>query len=61
MKELIIKVLNYKNENEYRTISIRISEKHFKELELLVVETNQSRNALINQFIEYGLENYVIK
>lgn len=61
MKELIIKVLNYKNEDEYRTISIRISEKHFKELELLVVETNQSRNALINQFIEYGLENYVIK
>lgn len=61
MKELVIKVLNYKSENEQRTISIRMSEKHIKELELLVVETNQSRNALINQFIEYGLENYVIK
>lgn len=61
MKELVIKVLNYKSEDEHRTISIRMSEKHIKELELLVVETNQSRNALINQFIEYGLENYVIK
>lgn len=42
MTNLIIQVLDYKKGDEHRTISIRMSEKHIKELEWLVVETNQS-------------------
>lgn len=61
MTNLIIQVLDYKKGDEHRTISIRMSEKYIKELKQLAAETNQSRNALVNQFIEYGLENYVIK
>ena len=59
--ELIIEQRDIKGEDGYKIISLRIKEKNIEKLDMLIYETNQSRNALINLFIEYGLNHYKIK
>ncbi len=59
--ELIIEQRDIKGEDGYKIISLRIKEKNIEKLDMLISETNQSRNALINLFIEYGLNHYKIK
>ena len=58
--ELILEQKDTKGEDGYKTISLRIKEKNVEKLDELINITNQSRNALINKFIEFGLDNYKI-
>lgn len=55
--EIIIEPKELKGEDGYKVISIRVKDENLKRLELLTVESNRSRNALINTFIEYGLDH----
>lgn len=59
--EIIIVQKALKGEDGYKNISLRIHEKSLKRLDDLSYETNQSRNALVNVFVEYGLNHYKIK
>lgn len=59
--EIIIEEKELKGEDGHRTFSLRIKESNFEKLNELASKTNQSRNALINAFIEYGLNHYKIK
>ena len=60
-RELIIEEKPLKGDDGYKIFSLRIKKENLKRLEELSKITNQSRNALINKFIEYGLDNYKIK
>ena len=55
MKKLIIK--NSKKSNNTVTRTIRINGKTFDKINELAEKNNLSFNSVINQIIEYGLEN----
>ena len=55
MKKLIIN--NSKKSNNTFTITIRINGKTFDKINELAEKNNLSFNSVINQIIEYGLEN----
>ena len=62
MKEkLIIKKKTMKGEDGYKTFSIRIKEETVDELDKLAVQTNRSRNELINILLDYAIENSEVK
>jgi predicted DNA-binding protein len=62
MKEkLIIKKKSLKGEDGYKTFSIRIKEETVAELDRLAVETNRSRNELVNLLLDYALDNSEVK
>ncbi len=55
--KLIISKKNLKGDDGYRTFTIRIKKETIDELEKLSVETNRSRNELVNILLEYALQN----
>ena len=55
MKKLVIK--NSKKSNDTVTRTIRINGKTFDKINELAEKNNISFNSVINQIIEYGLEN----
>lgn len=57
MKKL--KIENVKKSNDTITRTIRISGKAFDKINELAEKNNLSFNNVINQIIEYGLENLV--
>lgn len=57
MKKL--KIENVKKSNDTITRTIRISGKTFDKINELAEKNNLSFNNVINQIIEYGLENLV--
>ena len=62
MKEkLIIKKKSLKGEDGYKTFSIRIKEETVENLDRLAVETNRSRNELINILLDYAISNCEVK
>ena len=50
-----------KGDDGYKVFSVRIKDKTVESLEKLVIETNRSRNELINILLEYSIENCEIK
>lgn len=62
MKEkLIINKKSLKGEDGYKTFSIRIKEETVSRLDTLSIETNRSRNELINILIDYAIDNCEVK
>lgn len=59
-KLTLIKKTKLKGEDGYVTFSIRIPEKLKERLAALAGESNQSRNAVIIQFLEFGCDNVEI-
>ena len=45
------------NANMYTVVSVRISKKVLKELEEIQMKTSLSRNALIREYVKFGLEH----
>ena len=50
-----------KGEDGYKTFSIRIKDETVANLDKLAVETNRSRNELINILLDFGIENSEVK
>ncbi|MCM1114853.1 MAG: ribbon-helix-helix domain-containing protein [Clostridium sp.] len=61
MKELILEKRTKKEQNQYKTITIRVPREFIEKVDLLAEETRHSRNALVCKFIEYGLNHYEIR
>ena len=62
MKEkLIITKRGYKEEEMYKTFSVRIKTEIVEQLEQIAAQTNRSRNELISIFLEYALKNTEIE
>ncbi len=59
--ELIIKKNGLKGEDGYKVFSIRIREDIANRIDEIAKETNNSRNYILSQFIEYGLDKYKIE
>lgn len=53
----ITKKFAAKGDDGYKVFSVRIKEETVDKLEKLVMETNRSRNELINILLEFGIEN----
>lgn len=49
------------NKNEKIVISVRLSSKKLEELDKIAVKTDISRNQLINQCIDYAIDNIDFK
>lgn len=49
-----------KGEDGYKVFSVRIKEETVAKLDQLAAESAQSRNHIINMFLEFGLEHYEI-
>lgn len=58
---MIIKKKELKGEDGYKVFSIRIKAETLKELDKLSVQTNRSRNELINLLLDWSLKNTEIK
>lgn len=52
-----LKILNFSKRNDTITRTIRISGKTFDKINDLAEKNNISFNSVINQIIEFGLEN----
>ena len=52
-----LKILNFSKRNDTITRTIRISGKTFDKINELAEKNELSFNSVINQIIEYGLEN----
>ena len=52
-----LKILNFSKRNDTITRTIRISGKTFDKINDLAEKSNISFNSVINQIIEFGLEN----
>lgn len=62
MKEkLIINKKSLKGEDGYKTFSIRIKDETVASLDALALQTNRSRNELINILIDFAIENCEVK
>ena len=59
--KLIINKKTLKGEDGYKTFSIRIKEETVSKLNKLSVETNRSRNELINILLDYAIDNCKVK
>lgn len=46
-----------KGEDGYKTFSIRIKDETVERLEEIAVETNRSRNEIINMMLDFGIKN----
>lgn len=60
-KDLIVKKKSLKGEDGYKTFSVRIKMEIAEKLDAIANETHRSRNELINQFLEYAVENCKIQ
>ena len=50
-----------KGEDGHRVFSIRIRDDTVKRLDDIAIETNRSRNELINLFLDFAIKNCVIE
>lgn len=57
----IVKKSPDKGDDGYKVFSVKIKEETVERLEKLVMETNRSRNELINMMLEFGLDNCEVK
>ncbi len=58
MKErLTISKKMLKGEDGYKTFSVRLKDETVTKLEQLAMQTNRSRNAVINLLLEYAVEH----
>ena len=53
----ITKRSNIKGDDGHRTFSVRIREDIANQLDELALQTNRSRNELINLILEFGINN----
>ncbi|MGN1030339.1 MAG: CopG family transcriptional regulator [Butyricicoccaceae bacterium] len=60
-KKLEIIPKKARGEDGYRILSIRVREEIISQMDVIAKKTGHSRNELIGRFLEFGLENYVIK
>ncbi len=60
-KKLEIIPKKARGEDGYRILSIRVREEIISQMDVIAKKTGQSRNELIGKFLEFGLENYIIK
>ena len=60
-KKVIINKKSLKGEDGYKTFSIRIKDETVAKLDKLSIETNRSRNELINILLDYAIENSEVK
>mgnify|MGYP002515769755 FL=1 len=60
-KSLVIERKNLRGDDGYKVFSIRVKEGTIAELEKLSMETNRSRNELINLLLEYAIQNCEVK
>lgn len=58
--EIIIEPKESKDSNGCKVVSLRVKSNNLRKIDLIVKETNHSRNAVINMFLEYGLSHYKI-
>lgn len=56
-EKLIINKKSLKGEDGYKTFSVRIKEDTVGKLDDLAIQTNRSRNELINLLLNFALEN----
>lgn len=56
-KELIISKKNLKGEDGYKTFSVRLKDETVNRLTELSVESNRSRNELINLLLDFAIKN----
>lgn len=59
-KEIVIQKKRYKGNDGYKTFSVRIPEELLKKIETISKESGRSRNEVINIFLEFGSQNYVL-
>ena len=57
MKEKLIINRRLKGEDGYKVFSVRIKEETVDKLNTLSIETNRSRNELINLLLDYAIDN----
>ena len=55
--ELVFKEKKLKGEDGYTVVSIRIDNYDLRKINEMVKLTGKSRNAIVVEFIEYGLEH----
>ena len=60
-KKLIISKKALKGEDGYKTFSVRIKDETVSRLDKLALQSNHSRNGLINTLLEYALDNCEVK
>lgn len=60
-KKLEIIPKKARGEDGYRILSIRVREEIISQMDVIAKKTGHSRNELIGKFLEFGLENYIIK
>lgn len=60
-KKLIINKKSLKGEDGYKTFSIRIKDETVMRLDELSLQSNYSRNGLINLLLEFALDNCEVK
>lgn len=56
----ISKKSNPRGEDSYKTFSVRVKVETVEALERIAVESNRSRNELVNIFLDYGVGHYEI-
>ena len=59
--KLVVPMKNPKGEDGFKTFSIRIKEEIVERLDTAAIESGRSRNELVGIFLEYALDNFVIK
>ncbi|MDE6619900.1 MAG: ribbon-helix-helix domain-containing protein [Lachnospiraceae bacterium] len=60
-ENLVIKPKKAKGEDGYKVFSIRIKEEIVAQIDDISARTGHSRNELIGTFLEYALDNCVVK
>lgn len=58
--DLILHPKKYKGEDGYRVFSVRVKENTVQRLEELSVQTNRSRNELINILLDFAIDRCII-
>ncbi len=53
----ILKKAHVKGDDGYKTFSVRIQEETVCALDKIAIESNRSRNEVINIFLAYGVRN----
>ena len=59
--KIIVTKNSVKGEDGHKTFSVRSTNDLIARLDELTMLTNRTRNSLVNQFIEYGLDHIEIR
>lgn len=60
-KDPLVLTKKLKGEDGHRTLSVRIREDLYMQLEAISEETGRSKNELVITFIQYALKNCIIE